>query len=38
MEKINQTHILVLKEQNGLFELSSKPIEDSSFVVNKIKA
>lgn len=38
MEKINETHILILKEHNGIFQVSSMPIEDSSFIINEIKA
>lgn len=38
MEKINETHILVLKEHNGIFQIASMPIDDSSFIINKIKA
>lgn len=38
MEKINETHILVLKEHNGIFQVALMPIDDSSFIINEIKA
>lgn len=38
MEKINETHILVLKEHNGIFQVISMPIDDSSFIINEIEA
>ena len=38
MEKINETHILVLKEHNGIFQVASMPIDDSSFIISEIKA
>ncbi|SHJ21051.1 hypothetical protein [Bacteroides stercorirosoris] len=38
MEKINETHILVLKEHNGIFQVASIPIDDSFFIINEIKA
>ena len=38
MEKVNETQILVLKEQDGYLQVSSMPIEDSSFIINEINA
>lgn len=38
MEQINETHILVLKVQNGVFQVASVPLEDTSFVINELNA
>lgn len=37
-EKINETHILTLKEHDGIFQVNLMPVEDCSFIIKKIKA
>ena len=38
MGKVNETQILVLKEQDGYLQVTSIPIEDASFIINEINA
>lgn len=36
--KVNETHILTLKEMDGRLQISSLPLEDCSFIENEINA